>query len=40
MQNNFADISPQDMVIISEAERKLSEASGKQIALVAFSSEK
>ncbi len=40
MQNKFAEISPHDMEIISEAEEKLCKATGRNIALVAFSSEK
>ena len=36
MHNNFAELSPEDMKIISEAQSKLSEASGKAIALVAY----
>ena len=36
MHNNFAHLSPEDLKIISEAQARLSEASGKKIALVAY----
>lgn len=36
MHNNFANLSPEDLKIISEAQTRLSEASGKEIALVAY----
>lgn len=36
MHNNFAHLSPEDLEIISEAQARLSEASGKEIALVAY----
>lgn len=36
MHNNFAKLSSEDLKIISETQSKLSEASGKEIALVAY----
>lgn len=36
MENNFAKLSPDDLKIISEAQSKLSQATGKEIALVAY----
>lgn len=36
MHNKFAELSPEDLKIISEAQSKLSRVSGKEIALVAY----
>ena len=36
MHSNLAELSPEDLKIISEAQSKLSEAAGKSIALVAY----
>lgn len=36
MQNNFAKLSPEDLKIISEAQEKLNQSSGKTVALVAY----
>lgn len=36
MENNFAKLSPEDLKIISEAQSRLSQATGKEIALVAY----
>ena len=36
MQNNFAKLSPEDLKIISEAQEKLNQSSGKAVALVAY----
>ncbi len=40
MEDKFAELKPQDMKIISEAEQKLSKASGKSVALVAYNAQK
>ena len=39
MEKTFAQIDPKDMKIISEAEKKLCDATGKCIALVAYDTE-
>ena len=36
MQNNFAKLSPEDLKIISEAQEKLNQSSGKAVAIVAY----
>lgn len=36
MHNSFANLSPEDLKIISDAQAKLSAAYGKEIALVAY----
>ena len=36
MHNNFAELSPEDLKIISEAQSKISKAAGRSIALVAY----
>ena len=36
MHNNFANLSPGDLKIISEAQEKLNKSSGKTVALVAY----
>lgn len=40
MDEKFAEIKPQDMKIISEAEKKLCDSTGKCVALVAFDNER
>lgn len=40
MDEKFAEIKPQDMKIISEAEKKLCDSTGKCVALVAFDAER
>lgn len=40
MKEIFAKLEPCDMKIISEAEKKLSDSTGKQVALVAYDSDK
>lgn len=36
MHNNFAELSLEDLKIISEAQSKISKAAGRSIALVAY----
>ena len=36
MENSFAELKPQDMKLISEAEKKLCDSTGKCVALVAY----
>ena len=36
MHSNFAELSPEDLKIIPEAQSKLSETAGRSIALVAY----
>lgn len=40
MNEKFAEIKPRDMKIISEAEKKLCDSTGKCVALVAFDNER
>ena len=36
MHNNFAELSPEEIKIITEAQSKLSDTAGRSIALVAY----
>lgn len=40
MEKSFAELKPSDMKIISEAERKLCDSTGKCVAIVAYDNER